>query len=64
MGSLVESSATLLTRLGAPPGRGKPVQSAHVDYTLQSGPGRLKELLPEEAESLQKHPYAVIQVSL
>ncbi len=43
-------------------GRGKPVPRAHVDYTLTSGPGRLKELLPEEAESLKKTPYAVIQV--
>lgn len=35
---------------------------AHVDYTLNSGPGRLREVLPEEAESLQNTPYAVIQV--
>ena len=48
--------------VAASAGRGKPVPRAHVDYTLTSGPGRLKELLPEEAESLQKTPYAVIQV--
>lgn len=48
--------------MAASAGRGKPVPRAHVDYTLPSGPGRLKELLPEEAESLQKTPYAVIQV--
>ena len=44
-------------------GRGKPVQRTHVDYSLNSGPGRLEELLPEEAENLQKTPYAVIQVT-
>lgn len=48
--------------VAASAGRGKPVPRAHVDYTLTSGPSRLKELLPEEAESLQKTPYAVIQV--
>lgn len=48
--------------MAASAGRGKPVPRAHVDYTLTSGPGRLKELLPEEAETLQKTPYAVIQV--
>ena len=48
--------------VAASAGRGKPVPQAHVDYTLTSGPGRLKELLPEEAETLQMTPYAVIQV--
>ena len=36
----------------------------HVDYTLKSGPGRLHEVLPEEAAELQKTPFAVIQVPL
>ena len=41
----------------------KPGRRAHVDYTLNSGPHRLTELLPaSEAEALQKHPYAIIQV--
>ncbi|KAK9859835.1 hypothetical protein WJX84_000544 [Apatococcus fuscideae] len=44
-----------------PAPRGKPVVRAHVDYTEKSGANRLKELLPEEAERLQKTPYAVIQ---
>lgn len=40
----------------------KPGMRAHVDYTLSSGPNRLKELLPKsEAEALQQHPYAIIQ---
>jgi len=38
------------------------VMGAHVDYTPKSGPSRLKDLLPEEAETLQQTPYAVIQV--
>ena len=49
-------------RLNAPVPRGKPVMGAHVDYTPKSGPSRLWDLLPEEAESLQKTPYAVVQV--
>ena len=44
------------------PGSNEPVQRAHVDYTLYSGPNRLKQLMPEEAEKLQQSPYAVIQV--
>ncbi len=42
--------------------KGAPVMGAHVDYTPKSGPSRLQDLLPEEAESLQQTPYAVIQV--
>lgn len=33
-----------------------------MDYTLRSGPGRLHEVLPEEAAELEKTPFAVIQV--
>ena len=45
------------------PGLNKPVQCAHVDYTVNSRPIRLRDLLPQEAEALQKKAYAVIQAS-
>ena len=45
------------------PGSNELVQRAHVDYTLYSGPNRLKQFMPEEAEKLQQSPYAVIQVN-
>lgn len=47
-----------------PAPRGQPVVRAHVDYTLKSGKERLHVLLPDEAEKLQKTPYAVIQVPI
>ena len=34
----------------------------HVDYTAKGGPLRLATLLPQEAEKLQRTPFAVIQV--
>jgi hypothetical protein len=40
----------------------EPVLSAHNDYTEWSGPNRVRELLPEEAESLLKGRFAIIQV--
>lgn len=40
----------------------EPVLWAHNDYTEWSGPQRLRELLPDEAESLLTHRFAVIQV--
>jgi hypothetical protein len=40
----------------------EPVLSAHNDYTEWSGPNRLRELLPNEAESLLKRRFAIIQV--
>lgn len=43
--------------------RNKPVPRVHVDYTLKSGVERLQALLPDEAEKLQRTPFAVIQVS-
>ena len=42
--------------------RGQPVSRVHVDYTTRSGVERLHTLLPDEAEKLQKTPFAVIQV--
>jgi hypothetical protein len=40
----------------------EPVLSAHNDYTEWSGPQRVRDLLPDEAESLLKRRFAIIQV--
>jgi hypothetical protein len=40
----------------------EPVLSAHNDYTEWSGPNRLREILPEEADELLKRRFAIIQV--
>lgn len=40
----------------------EPVLSVHNDYTEWSGPQRVKELLPDEAEALLAHRVAIIQV--
>src|ERR1041384_4316786 len=40
----------------------EPVLSAHNDYTEWSGPQRVRELLPQEAEVLLKSRFAIIQV--
>ena len=40
----------------------EPVLSAHNDYTEWSGPQRVRDLLPEEAEELLKRRFAIIQV--
>ncbi|HEY8250839.1 MAG TPA: CmcJ/NvfI family oxidoreductase [Burkholderiales bacterium] len=40
----------------------EPVLSAHNDYTEWSGPNRVRELLPDEADSLLKKRFAIIQV--
>jgi hypothetical protein len=39
-----------------------PVLQAHNDYTEWSGPNRLREILPDEADELLKHRFAIIQV--
>jgi hypothetical protein len=39
----------------------EPVLSAHNDYTEWSGPQRVRDLLPEEAETLLKRRFAIIQ---
>ena len=41
-----------------------PATRVHVDYTHLSGPERLNAFLPDEAETLRKTPFAVLQVSL
>src|SRR5215467_1181987 len=38
-----------------------PVRNAHNDYTEWSGPQRVRDLLPNEAEELLKHRFAVVQ---
>ena len=40
----------------------EPVQSVHNDYTQWSGPQRVRDLLPDEAEALLKNRLAIIQV--
>jgi hypothetical protein len=40
----------------------EPVLSAHNDYTEWSGPQRVREILPDEADSLLARRFAIIQV--
>ena len=41
----------------------EPVKTVHNDYTLKSGPQRVRDLLPtEEAEELLQHRFAVINI--
>lgn len=40
----------------------EPVLAVHNDYTEWSGPQRLREFLPDEAEHLLAHRFAIIQV--
>ena len=40
----------------------EPVLRVHNDYTEWSGPQRVRELLPDEAERLLAHRFAIIQV--
>ena len=40
----------------------EPVMSAHNDYTEWSGPNRVREFLPDEAEALLARRFAIIQV--
>lgn len=44
------------------PGVREPVKFAHNDYTLESAPRRVRDLLPDEADELLKHRFAVINV--
>jgi hypothetical protein len=39
-----------------------PVLQAHNDYTEWSGPNRLREILPDQADELLKYRFAIIQV--
>jgi hypothetical protein len=40
----------------------EPVKVVHNDYTVKSGPQRVRDLLPEEADALLKNRFAVINV--
>ena len=39
-----------------------PVLRAHVDFSAKSGPRRLKDIMKDEAETLSKTPYGILQV--
>ncbi|HKV53668.1 MAG TPA: CmcJ/NvfI family oxidoreductase [Candidatus Binataceae bacterium] len=43
-------------------GAREPVKYAHNDYTVKSGPQRVRDLLPDEADKLLKNRFAVINV--
>jgi hypothetical protein len=43
-------------------GAQEPVKVAHNDYTLKSGPQRVRDLLPHEAEALLKNRFAIVNV--
>src|SRR5438876_937906 len=43
-------------------GAQEPVKVAHNDYTLKSGPQRVRDLLPSEADALLRNRFAVINV--
>lgn len=43
-------------------GAQEPVKVAHNDYTLKSGPQRVRDLVPNEADALLKNRFAVINV--
>ena len=47
---------------GARKGVQEPVKVAHNDYTVKSGPQRVRDLLPDEADELLKNRFAVINV--
>lgn len=40
----------------------EPVHRVHNDYTLKSAPQRVRDLLPDEAEELLRHRFAVVNV--
>ncbi|MBI3302310.1 MAG: methyltransferase [Deltaproteobacteria bacterium] len=40
----------------------EPAKGVHNDYTLHSGPQRLRDLLPDEAEALLQNRFAIINV--
>jgi len=40
----------------------EPAKGVHNDYTLDSGPQRLRDLLPDEAAALMKNRFAIINV--
>jgi hypothetical protein len=43
-------------------GAQEPVKVAHNDYTLKSGPQRVRDLIPDQADALLKNRFAVINV--
>ena len=43
-------------------GAHEPVKFAHNDYTIKSGPQRVRDLVPDEADRLLKHRFALINL--
>ena len=43
-------------------GTREPLMQVHNDYTDRSGPQRVRDLLPEEAEDLLRHRFMIVQV--
>jgi hypothetical protein len=43
-------------------GAQEPVRLAHNDYTLKSGPQRVRDLLPDQADALLRNRFAVMNV--
>ena len=43
-------------------GTREPLKQVHNDYTDSSGPRRVRDLLPEEAEDLLRHRFMIVQV--
>ena len=56
------ASTTSACRTSAWYPRREPVLSAHNDYTEWSGPHRVREILPDEAEALLARRFAIVQV--
>lgn len=40
----------------------QPVTAVHNDYTVKSGPQRVRDLMGEEEEELLRHPFEIIKV--
>jgi hypothetical protein len=43
-------------------GAHEPVKFAHNDYTIKSGPQRMRDLVPDEADRLLRHRFAIINL--
>lgn len=42
--------------------RREPVPRVHIDYTVKSGPQRVRDLLPDEAEALLRRRFSIVNV--
>ena len=57
--SAVASRAASIAHPGC---RAQPVTSVHNDYTVKSGPQRVRDLMREEAEELLRHRFEIVNV--